>query len=362
MNLKQFSNNKESREIIDAIKKISMDMGEVSIMEVCGTHTMEIGRLGLRQILPDNIKLISGPGCPVCVTPGSYIDALYDLSLNTEHQVRIITFGDMINVPGNKHSLAQAKASGAKIDVAVTPLQAIDAAQSESDIINIFTSVGFETTVPATAFTVKKAYDSGINNLYFLTAHRVVPPVLKTLITDKDINISGFLLPGHVSAIIGEDAYDILNEYKVPGVIAGFEPLDILSSILCLLNIIRNKEENKLFNMYTRVVNKEGNRQAIDLINEVYERSDSLLRGIGIIPLSGLKLREKYKKYDAALRFSLNTEIPGMPDGCSCGEVLKGIISPDKCSLFGKKCTPEHPVGPCMVSTEGSCAAYYKYG
>lgn len=362
MNLKSFSNSKKSKEIIGAIHNIAADLDNINIMEVCGTHTMEIGKLGLRKLLPGNIRLISGPGCPVCVTPGSYIDSLYEAALNPEYKVHVAAFGDMLNVPGNEHSLAEAKTAGAKIDIVVTPLQAIEIARNEPLNNIIFTSVGFETTVPATAFTVKKAYELGISNLYFLTAHRVVPPVLKALITDKDLNISGFLLPGHVSAIIGEKAYSLLNDFSVPGVIAGFEPLDILGGILSILDIIRNNRKNKLVNMYTRIVKKDGNIEAVKLIDDIYEHVDSLLRGIGVIPGSGLKLREKYKKYDAAERFSLNIEKSGMPSGCSCGDVLKGIINPDQCKLFGKTCVPEHPVGPCMVSTEGSCAAYYKYG
>ncbi len=364
MNLKSFSNPEKSKELINAIHKISKDMNEIFIMEVCGTHTMEIGKLGLRKLLPQNINLISGPGCPVCVTPASYIDALYELALDSglQRKVHIAAFGDMLNVPGNKYSLAQAKASGARVDVVVSPVQSIDLAIAEPENDIVFTAVGFETTVPATAFTVKKAYELGIKNLFFLSAHRIVPPVLEALIKDTEIKLSGFLLPGHVSSIIGENAYNILHEYSIPGVIAGFEPLDILSSILSLLDIIKNKRENKFINMYTRVVSKDGNLSAKALIDEVYEPVDSLLRGIGIIPKSGLKLKDKYKALDAAIKFSLNIEKDEMPTGCACGNVLKGIIKPDECKLFGKTCTPQHPVGPCMVSTEGSCAAYYKYG
>ncbi len=364
MDLKPFSSPEKSKEIINTIHNISKGLGNIYIMEVCGTHTMEIGRLGLRKLLPENIQLISGPGCPVCVTPGSYIDSAYELALNNKlnRKVHIAAFGDMLHVPGNKYSLARAKATGAKIDVVVSPLQAIDMALAEPENDIVFTSVGFETTVPSTAFTVKKAFDLGIKNLFFLVAHRLVPPVLEALIRDTEINLSGFLLPGHVSAIIGVDAYKILNELSIPGVIAGFEPLDILSSILSLLDIIKNNRKNVLINMYTRIVSKHGNLSAQSLINEVYEPVDSLLRGIGVIPGSGLKLKDKYKNFDAVSKFSINIEKADMPPGCSCGDVLKGIIKPDECKLFGKICTPQHPIGPCMVSTEGSCAAYYKYG
>jgi len=356
----RFSDPDTAGRLVAAIKQTAAKLGPVRIMEVCGTHTMEIGRLGIRQLLPRNISLISGPGCPVCVTPASYFDALAGLAL--EKNIRIASFGDLFRVPGNRTSLAQAKADGAAIDIVTSPLAALDIARNCPSQEVVFTAVGFETTVPATAAAVRTAAAQKITNISFFVAHRLVPPALNALLSDKDLTISAFLLPGHVSAIIGEAAYRPLVDRNVPGVIAGFEPLDILAGICAALEMLTDNTIS-IRNTYTRVVRPEGNSEARKLIEEIYEPCDAAWRGIGIIPASGLALRKSYTSFDAAKRFGIrlgNETMP--PKGCSCGEVLTGRIRPDACLLFAKTCTPDHPAGPCMVSSEGSCAAYYNYG
>ena len=359
MNTQAFRDPETAGKLIAAINSRAEGLPTVRIMEVCGTHTMEIGRLGIRQLLPKNIELISGPGCPVCVTPASYFDALAELAL--EKNIRIATFGDLFRVPGNRYSFAQVKAQGAAVEIVTSPLAALDIAEKNPGQETVFAAVGFETTVPSTAVAVRKAAAQNIANVSFFVAHRLVPPALDALLSDPGLRISAFLLPGHVSVIVGEAAYRLLVDRKVPGVIAGFEPLDILAGILTILDMLAENNPS-VKNAYPRVVRREGNVAARMLIDEVYEPCDAVWRGIGNLPSSGLRLRSRYAKYDAALKYALNVDNDEMPKGCSCGEVLKGQIRPDRCPLFGKSCTPDHPVGPCMVSSEGSCAAYYKYG
>jgi hydrogenase expression/formation protein HypD len=354
-----FNDPVTARNLIAAIASCAERCGSVRIMEVCGTHTMEIGRLGIRPLLPKNVELLSGPGCPVCVTPASYFDALADLAL--EKDVRVAAFGDLFRVPGNRTSLAQVKANGAPVDIVTSPMAALDMARKDPGREVVFTAVGFETTIPSTAAAVRDASAQNIKNLSFLVAHRLVPPALDALLADSELGINAFLLPGHVSAITGVAAYRLLVERKVPGAIAGFEPLDILAGILSLLDMLaENRPAVK--NAYPRVVRKEGNTAAQKLIDEIFVPCDAVWRGIGGLPASGLALRPRYAFFDAAARFGLNVDMAEMPAGCSCGNVLKGRIRPDACPLFGASCTPDHPVGPCMVSSEGSCAAYFKYG
>jgi hydrogenase expression/formation protein HypD len=348
-----------ARKLIAAITERAARLPRVRIMEVCGTHTMEIGRLGIRRLLPDSIELISGPGCPVCVTPSSYFDALAGLAL--EKNIRVAAFGDLFRVPGNRHSLSKVKAQGAAVDIVTSPMAALDLAMENPAHETVFTAVGFETTVPSTAAALREAAARNITNISFLVAHRLVPPALDALLSDPGLRISAFLLPGHVSAIIGETAYTPLNDRNVPGVIAGFEPLDILAGILAALDMLAGSCP-AVKNAYTRVVRPGGNAAAQKLMAEVYQPCDAVWRGMGTIPASGLRLRPQYANYDAALKYGCMIDNEEMPAGCSCGEVLKGRSRPDACPLFGKSCTPGHPVGPCMVSSEGSCAAYYKYG
>ena len=359
MQSQAFSDPTAARSLISAINRCAASLPAVRIMEVCGTHTMAIGQLGIRHLLAGNVELISGPGCPVCVTPASYIDSAAELALTGK--VRIATFGDLFRVPGSRFSFAQVKAQGADIDIVTSPLAALEVARDHPDQEVLFTAVGFETTIPSTASAVRQAAAQQLKNLSFFVAHRLVPPVLEALLDDPSLGISGFLLPGHVSAIIGEPAYSPLINRGVPGVIAGFEPLDVLAGIFSVLDMLARRAP-RVKNEYTRVVRPEGNLVAQQLIKEIYETCDALWRGIGVFPSSGLRLRHAYAAYDAAARYDLGSCIVEMPSGCLCGDVLKGKLRPDACPLFGKACTPDHPVGPCMVSSEGSCAACFKYG
>jgi hydrogenase expression/formation protein HypD len=362
MNFSRFSDPILAEKLLEKIRTLAFAADRIRIMEVCGTHTMEIGRLGLRALLPSNIDLVSGPGCPVCVTPGSYIDAAIDLALIKK--VRIVSYGDMVRVPGEKSSLEAAKAHGANIEVVTSPLHTLEIARAHPDEEVVFLAVGFETTAPATARAVINAQEADIANVSFFLSHRTVPPALRALIQDKDTDISGFMLPGHVSAIIGEGPYQFLSEQDMPGVITGFEPIDILLGIMNLCTLIADKTP-KIVNAYSRIVKKEGNPLAVKVCEKVFRPVNALWRGIGIIPESGSALREEFAKFDAILRFGIPREEAAssdQPPGCSCGSVLKGIIKPSDCPLFSTTCTPRTPVGPCMVSSEGSCAAYFKYG
>jgi len=358
INSAQFTDPDLAQRLVLNLKEKARSLSQViKIMEVCGTHTMEIGRLGLRSILPAQIKLISGPGCPVCVTPGSYINLAVECA--QAHKAIILTYGDMLRVPGdNNVSLEKARAQGVAVEVVTSSLQALEVAQQTNQEV-IFLAVGFETTIPATAVAILKAREKKLKNLSFLVSHRLIPPALKVLVEDQELGINGFLLPGHVSTIIGESPYRFLEAY-VPSVITGFEPLDILWGINKVLELII-EQKTELFNAYPRVVKPEGNPQAQKVIYQVSTVMDEEWRGIGVLPATGLKIKKEYQEFDAMVRFGLKSRPSQMPGQCLCGEVLKGKYSPFDCKLFGRACTPEHPVGPCMVSVEGSCAAYYKY-
>ena len=328
----------------------------VKIMEVCGTHTVAIHRYGIQRLLPGRVKLVSGPGCPVCVTPDSFIDEAVFLA---RQGFLITTFGDMIRVPGSHSSLEKERARGHDIKIVYSPLDALDMAETSKKHV-VFLSVGFETTIPGIAVTVKQAKERGIRNFYLLTANRIVPPALAALI-QGDSRLDGFLLPGHVSTVLGKVGYDFLEDYHVPGVIAGFEPVDIVSSIILLLKSIR-EQEAVVVNNYKRVVRDEGNPRSRAVIKEVFEETDAEWRGIGVIGKSGLRLKKEYEAFDIKNKVEIKTgKAKGHP-GCRCGDVLRGLIDPLACPLFGKACTPDSPVGPCMVSSEGSCSAWYKYG
>jgi hydrogenase expression/formation protein HypD len=328
----------------------------VKIMEVCGTHTVAIHRYGIQRLLPDNVKLVSGPGCPVCVTPDTFIDEAVFLA---RQGFLIATFGDMIRVPGTHSSLEKERAQGHDIKIVYSPLDALGMAEtSKKDVV--FLSVGFETTIPGIAVTVKQAKERGIRNFYLLTANRIVPPALTALI-QGDSNLDGFILPGHVSTVLGKVGYDFLEDYHVPGVIAGFEPVDIVSSIILLLISIQEKKAI-VVNNYKRVVRDEGNPKSQAVIKAVFEETDAEWRGIGVIGKSGLKLKKEYEALDIRNKLEIKAEKAKRHTGCRCGDVLKGWIDPPECPLFGKACTPDSPIGPCMVSSEGSCSAWYKYG
>ena len=358
MDLAPFHDRATASLLLDKIIQHAKKLGTVRIMEVCGTHSMEIGRLGLRPLLPSSVHLISGPGCPVCVTPGSYIDAAADLALS--QKAIVATFGDMIKVPGDRTSLFAARAAGGKIEIVTSPLTCIDIAKDNPDSEVVFCAVGFETTIPVTARLVLKIVEQNISNCSLLVSHRTIPHALAALASNPDIAISGFMLPGHASTILGEYPYNFLNDQKIPSVITGFEPLDILAGIVSILEMLVHKRP-AVINAYQRIVRPEGNPAALALIDKVYTPVDAWWRGIGMIPQTGLELRAEYAKFDAAKRFGITLADDSMPDACSCGSVLLGKISPNECPLFGTACTPDSPIGPCMVSSEGSCAAYYKY-
>lgn len=339
-----------AKEIIE-----SYDGPKLRIMEVCGTHTHEIFRLGIRKILPDNIELISGPGCPVCVTPVGFIDEAVMLAL--EYGVTVCTFGDLIRVPGTKMSLAGARAEGAKIKVVYTPLDAVDYAKEHPDEQVAFLAVGFETTTPAACLSVKKAKELGLQNFSILTANKTMPNAYAALKGSAD----AFLYPGHVNVITGEEGCRELAEEGVSGVIAGFTAKELLTALAVIIE--KSKTGEPFFvNCYPRVVKPEGNAPARRVIDEVMEACDSEWRGLGVIPGSGLKLREEYQEYDARIKYQLPKVEGRSNPACRCGDVLQGKCRPSDCKVFGKGCTPQHPIGACMVSNEGTCSAYYQYG
>ncbi|MBF0450541.1 MAG: hydrogenase formation protein HypD [Candidatus Magnetomorum sp.] len=331
----------------------------ICIMEVCGTHTMSIFKHGIRSLLPESLKLLSGPGCPVCVTPQSDLDRF--IVAARQKDVVVASFGDLFRVPASHSTLMKERRQGHDIRVVYSPMDALDLAKNNPDRSIIFLAVGFETTAPAVAATVLMAESENIQNFFILSAHRRVVPALELLITHPNTTIDGFILPGHVSTIIGEIAYTHIPEkWGIGGVIAGFEAVDILYAIHQLIINIRKKTPC-IENAYQRAVHPEGNRKAREFISRVFSITDAQWRGIGMIPNSGLMVNSKYAAFDATNHFDLNTEKSASPKGCQCGEVLMGLISPIQCQLFDKACTPGYPVGPCMVSSEGTCAAYYRY-
>ncbi|MCR5813895.1 MAG: hydrogenase formation protein HypD [Desulfovibrio sp.] len=329
-------------------------------MEVCGTHTVAIFQSGLAQLLPANLTHLSGPGCPVCVTHDSEVAAFLELAENPE--VLLATFGDLLRVPGPEgKSLKHAHAHGAQINIVYSPMEALTLAENHPQKTVVFLGIGFETTAPAVAATLLQAKERKLGNFTVLSLHKLVPPVLKTLLDDSACQVDAFLLPGHVSTVIGLAPYAFLaRDYQVPGVVSGFEPADILLA-LCELAKARKEGRPCVRNAYPRGVDDMGNPRACALMEQVFEPKDALWRGLGRIPESGLKIRSQYADFDACERFALTFRPVKAIAGCRCGEVLKGAITPADCPLFGRRCTPQAPVGPCMVSTEGSCAAWYKY-
>jgi len=350
--------NSKIKELTSSIQKINPSKN-INIMEVCGTHTMAISRSGIRQLLPPNINLISGPGCPVCVTSINDIDCILEIINN--YDVSVFTFGDMIRVPGSNSSLYMEKSKGKDISICYSPTDSLEFARNNPEKKVIFIAIGFETTIPLISVTVKRAYNENINNFYIYNTHKLIPPALNSLLSDKKVKIGGLLCPGHVSVIIGSKPYEFIpKKYNVPCVISGFEPIDILMSIETILKQIKDSSTGVQI-QYKRVVKKEGNPIAVSKIYDVFKKIDSRWRGLGNIPESGLKLKPKYLKFDAKIKFPTGETNSKEPPGCECGNVLKGIKKPQECKLFAKACTPGSPIGPCMVSSEGTCAAYYKY-
>lgn len=329
-------------------------------MEVCGTHTVAIARSGIRDLLPAGITLTSGPGCPVCVTATADIDRFCAAARRPD--TIITTFGDLIRVPGSRECLRDLMADGADVRIVYSPLDALAIARDNPGQEVIFLGVGFETTAPTIGAAILQADHEKLSNFSVLSAHKTVPPALAALATDPAIRINGLICPGHVSIIIGADAYQPLaRQHHIPCVVAGFEPADILQAIIMLIEQ-REKNEARVEIAYQRAVTPHGNQRAQEILATVFTPEDAEWRGIGIIPGSGLAIRPDLHRFDAARRFELSIGPVTEAKGCACGKVLKGIILPNQCKLFGSLCNPEHPVGPCMVSSEGSCAAYYRYG
>mgnify|MGYP001073156030 CR=1 FL=1 len=345
------------------VEKLIRDVGKpLTLMEVCGTHTHAISKTGIRRALAGKVRLLSGPGCPVCVTADAEIDRF--IALSRMPDVVVTTFGDMLHVPGSESSLANERDQGRDIRIVYSPLDVLKMAQSEPAKEFCFLGVGFETTAPTILATVKEARNRGITNFSICTAFKLIPPALRMIAAHPDLAIHGFILPGHVSAIIGSEPYRFLvDEFKRPCVITGFEGADILQALLMITNQIK-EDEPRLEIQYKRVVTKEGNKAALKIMDKMCDVKDSMWRGLGTIPESELKLKEVWKDFDAEHKFSL----PPLEhrerfdtNGCRCGDVLLGKIIPPDCPLFAKTCSPSNPIGPCMVSSEGACAAYYKY-
>lgn len=346
-----------AEKIRDSARKIKRN---IALMEVCGTHTVAIFKSGIKSILPDNIKLISGPGCPVCVTPNNYLDRA--IALSRLDDTILCTFGDMMKVPGSSSSLEKEKTGGNDIRIVYSTLDALEIAHGNPDKKIIFLGVGFETTAPTVAVALKEARRKKIRNFYVLSAHKLVPPALRFLAESKDLKVDGFICPGHVSTIIGSKPYEFLvREFEIPCVISGFEPLDLFESLYILLDQI-HKKKPEISNQYVRAVKGNGNLKALGLMEEVFEKEDSIWRGIGMISRSGLKIRSVYKEFDALTKINVQVEKSREPKGCLCGLVIQGKKIPSDCPFFSVKCNPRNPIGPCMVSSEGSCQAYFKYG
>ena len=329
------------------------------IMEVCGGQTHSLVKNGILSVLPKEVEMIHGPGCPVCVTPLHLIDkAIY---LAEEKDVILCSFGDMIRVPGSKKSILEAKAQGADIHILYSPLEAVNIAQKNPDKQVVFFAVGFETTAPSNALSVLHAEKLGIDNYSILSSHVLVPPAIENVMEDVDSHIDGFLAAGHVCTIMGYwEYYPLAEKFKVPIVVTGFEPLDILQGILMTVQQLE-EERYEVENQYSRIVTEEGNETAQDVIAKVFEVSDRVWRGMENIPLSGLEIREEYYAYDAMRKFNVDIEEAEENQACLAGDIMKGIIKPVQCPEFGKACTPQFPLGAPMVSSEGACAAYYHF-
>jgi hydrogenase expression/formation protein HypD len=345
---------------LDQIIKLSKKLKKpIALMEVCGTHTVSIFKSGLKALLPKNINLISGPGCPVCVTSATDLDKALALADNPD--IILTTFGDMIKVPGSFLSLADKRAESGNIELVYSPIDALEVAKNNPNKKVVFLAVGFETTSPTIAGTIIEADRQNINNFYILCSHKLIPPAMKALLDLGEVKLDGFLCPGHVSTILGSNSYEFISQdYAIPCVISGFDAPDIAESILMVLKQkLEGRSEVEI--QYKRVVRPHGNPKAREILAQVFEVVDEEWRGLGIIPQSGYKLRGKYKKYDIEKAIKIKSKTKTKDKGCICGAILRGVNIPTDCKLYAKKCTPENPVGPCMVSTEGTCSAYYKY-
>ncbi len=362
----EFRDPKAARGLIQKINRLSLLLERTTeqplkLMEICGGHTHSIFKYGIEAALPDTIELIHGPGCPVCVMPRGRLDDA--IALAQQPEVIFTTFGDTMRVPGSQKSLLQAKAEGAEVRMVYSPLDALSVAQANPHQKVVFFGIGFETTAPSTALTILQAEAEGIDNFSIFANHVLVVPALEALLNNPDLQLDGFVGPGHVSTIIGTKPYQIIAEtYGKPVVVSGFEPIDILQSIAMLLQQLADGR-CEVENQYTRLVEFQGNKVAQNAINQVFTvREEFEWRGLGYISKSGLKIRENYAQFDAEVQFNLPNRQVADAAACQCGEILKGVLKPWQCKVFGTACTPENPIGTCMVSSEGACAAYYKYG
>ncbi len=352
---------KSQSELVEALsKKIhSQAIFPMTIMEVCGTHTQAIFANGIRSLLPKTVSIISGPGCPVCVTAQSDVERM--IWLSSQKDVAVCTFGDMVRVPGKTGSLAKSRSKGADIRVVYSPFDVIGMAQKDKTKEFVLIGIGFETTVPGFAATIKRAKELELRNLSMFSLHKTVPLALLALAKSGQVKVDGLILPGHVSAIIGTKPYEFLaKDFGIPGTIVGFEGFDIIVGLQKLIEMIAEKKPS-IENMYPRIVRVEGNVVARQMIEKVFGPSDALWRGIGNIPGSGLSLRREFDGFDALKKFDMPYFSDEEPKGCLCGQVILGVVTPLECSLFSRVCTPINPIGPCMVSGEGTCSAYYKY-
>lgn len=352
-----FKDPKLARGLIETIHRLAPE--HATLMEVCGTHTVAIARNGIRDLMPEGLRLASGPGCPVCVTCNRDIDTV--IALARIPNVTITTFGDMTRVPGSTSSLLAEQAAGRSVEIVYSPLDALAFAKAHPEREVVFVGVGFETTTPLVAMAIKRAKAMGLSNFTVFAAHKNMPGALELLVGDPTLELDALILPGHVSTVIGAEPYRFLAEkYGIPGVITGFEPVDVLQGIAMLVRQLHEgRAEVEI--AYARGVMPEGNPVALAAIDEVFETCTATWRGLGDIPGSGYRIRDEFADFDAVRRFEPDVEPTRDPKGCRCGDVLRARIAPNECPLFRTVCTPENPVGPCMVSSEGSCAAYYRY-
>ena len=356
--LAAFKDPKLARGLIESINALAPE-GGATLMEVCGTHTVAIARNGIRALMPAGVRLASGPGCPVCVTSNHDIDKV--IALARVPEVTITTFGDMTRVPGSTSSLLAEQAAGRSVQIVYSPLDALRIAQEYPDREIVFVGVGFETTTPLVAMAIKRAKAMGLRNFSVYGAHKNMPGALEAIVNDPALKLDALILPGHVSTIIGAEPYRFLAEkYGIPGVITGFEPVDVLQGIAMIMRQL-HEGRSEIEIAYARGVMPEGNPVALAAIDEVFETCTAAWRGLGDIPGSGYRIRDEFAEFDAMRRFEPDVEPTVEHKGCRCGDVLRGVMAPNECPLFRTVCSPENPVGPCMVSSEGSCAAYYRY-
>jgi len=359
--VEEFEQPEDARVLVNRIRELAVTVGRdrVQFMEVCGTHTVAIFRYGIRDVIPASIRLLSGPGCPVCVTPNRSIDEF--IAISREPGVVAAVFGDMMRVPGTESSLELEKARGADVRIVYSSLDALALARENPRKDVVFFAVGFETTAPTIAGTLVTAAETGVRNFYVLPANKLIPPAMAAVLETEGLALDGLICPGHVSAIIGSRPYEFIPaKYRIGAVVTGFQSTDILQCIYMLLRQIADGNP-RVETQYSRLVTPEGNLAALEVMYRVFEPCDSAWRGLGVIPSSGLKLRPGFAGFDVLRKFHLDLPESQEPEGCLCGEILRGKKEPLDCPLFGRVCTPVSPVGACMVTTEGTCQAHYRY-